>query len=80
MTIIMLQESFVAGIKHHPEGMEALKVMEDGEPVGFEREPKNKYDHRAVKILYDGAHIGYLPTTENIAVASLMDQGYKITA
>lgn len=68
---------------HCLKGTKKIEVMDKmvaGEEVTLTREPSNRYDQKAVVVSYAGTKLGYLPEAENIAVASLMDQGYEVKA
>ncbi|MFT9599175.1 YqaE/Pmp3 family membrane protein [Mesobacillus sp.] len=51
--------------------------VEFGDYVSFEKEPDNKFDKNAIKVLInlgnDRQHIGYVPKTDNVKVGQLMD-------
>ena len=49
--------------------------MEEGHPLTLEREPHNAYDPNAIKILWKGTHIGYIPRNTAETVAKLIDDG-----
>ena len=55
-----------------------IKNLESGTPLVFERDPENKFDKNAVKVLAEGKHIGFLP--RGSWVANEMDQGVKFNA
>ena len=55
-----------------------IKGLKNGTPVVFEREPDNKYDPGAVKVLAEGKHIGFLP--RGSWVSKEMDCGVKFKA
>lgn len=40
------------------------------------REPDNRYDANAVQVWVDGAHVGYLPKTQNREIAQYLDKQY----
>jgi len=43
-------------------------------------EPDNRFDHRAVRIDWQGEKLGYIPVKDNAAVAQLMDRGETLSA
>ena len=45
----------------------------------LERDPSNKYDEKAIKILDEGAHIGWVLRDDNQSLAPLMDAGHVFT-
>lgn len=76
---ILVLQTIVAGTPFY----KALHVQEQltpGATLTLEREPDNKYDELAIKILVNGHHIGYIPRDRNEVVARLMDAGKLFTA
>ena len=53
-----------------------LKKVND--TVLLKREPENKYDRFAIKVLKEGRFLGYIAAYENIVMAMLMDQGVQL--
>lgn len=45
----------------------------------LEREPENAYDSFAVKVLYQGQHIGYIEASSACFLAPWMDEGNTYT-
>lgn len=43
----------------------------------LEREPDNKFDSFAVKVLYQNQHIGYIEASSACFLAPWMDQGHR---
>ena len=46
----------------------------------LKREPKNKFDDKAVAIYFRNSKIGYIPQEKNEVIANLMDAGKKFSA
>ena len=44
------------------------------------REPNNKHDEQAIKVLLDNYLLGYIPRSNNEVIASLMDAGKNFHA
>lgn len=64
------------------EGVAAKSIVANFVPpvqLDYEREPHNRFDENAIKILYDGDHIGYLEASQAIFIAPWMDEGHKYT-
>ena len=66
------------------EGVPAKSIVANFVPplsLDFEREPTNQYDPDAIKILYEGQHIGYIEAASAIYLAPWIDEGhdYSIT-
>lgn len=55
-----------------------IKDLSNGTTIVFERDPGNKYDPNAVKVLAEGKHIGFLP--RGSWVAKEMDKGKNFKA
>jgi hypothetical protein len=60
-----------------------LKKLRPSGVVTFEAEPDNEYDKNAVKVLYKGQHIGYVPKSElaqetalQVGTARIIDYAY----
>ena len=70
---------FIAGVQFRPlEAKESFKGQEVGDELLLEREPDNKYDPNAVKILSGEFHVGYVPKKFSSEVAALMDIDVKL--
>jgi len=41
----------------------------------IEREPENPFDSFAIKVLYDGQHIGYIEASQAMYISPWIDQG-----
>lgn len=60
------------------EGVPAKSIVANFMPpvqLTLEREPENAYDSFAVKVLYQGQHIGYIEASSSCFLAPWMDQG-----
>lgn len=76
---IALLSTYVAGTAYH----DALAAgsLRPGDPLTLRREQGNDYDPRAVEVrTRTGAKLGYVPRTDNRALASLMDAGFDVSA
>ena len=51
-----------------------------GNYVTIRREADNRYDDKAVEVLIDGMKVGYVPRSENILIAAMMDEGKTVKA
>jgi HIRAN domain-containing protein len=76
---ILVQVSLTAGLRYHD-----AKAVWDGLHVGdrlaLVREPDNPYDANAVRVEWNGHKLGYIPRTENQAVARQIDRGNPLQA
>jgi HIRAN domain len=69
----LLQFSPAAGFQYH-EGEAVWHCMRTGDPLCLVREPRNRFDERAVRLEWQGEKIGYVPARDNAAVAQLLDR------
>lgn len=76
---MLVQSSPLAGFSHYEAkaNFDAIKV---GDELTLIREPDNPHDVYAVRVEWHGVMLGYLPRSENRAVANEMDRGGKIEA
>ena len=76
---LLVQSSPLAGFNHH----QAPGVWQDmrvGDALTLEREPDNRHDARAISVQWLGHKLGYVPRTQNAALAWAMDRGERIEA
>lgn len=86
---VFFKECSVAGLSFHIEKDDELwDELCEGTKIALVRDRKNKYDENAVAVAltddYDGYAddfdfdfiLGYIPRTENVEIAALMDAGY----
>lgn len=76
---ILLQSSLTAGLAHH----DAKAVWEElaaGDDLELVREPDNPHDANAVKVLWRGRMLGYLPRNDNADIARQLDRGQAVQA
>lgn len=76
---ILVQSSPLAGFQYHA-GKQLWSRMQLGDALTLVREPDNSHDANAVRVEWQGRKIGYLPRTENRAVAAEMDRGAQVEA
>jgi hypothetical protein len=76
---IVVQVSLTAGLRYH-DAKAVWDRMKEGEPLALVREPENPYDMNAVRVDWNGHPLGYIPRTENAAIARQMDHGNKLQA
>jgi hypothetical protein len=75
---ILVYSSPLAGFQYH-EGAARWKDMKVGDPLSLVREPNNPHDSNAVRVLWQGRMLGYLPRAENRSVAAEMDRGAQVS-
>jgi hypothetical protein len=76
---IVVQISLTAGLRYH-DAKAVWDQMKEGDMLALVREPGNPYDGNAVRVEWNGHQLGYIPRTENAAVARQMDRGNKLAA
>jgi HIRAN domain len=76
---ILVQSSRLAGFQYH-EGGAIWGQMKVGDPLVLVREPDNPHDAKAVRVDWKGHTLGYVPRTENAAVARQLDRGNRLEA
>lgn len=76
---ILVQVSLTAGLRYH-EARALWDEMQVGDRLLLVREPDNPYDARAVRVEWNGHKLGYIPRTENQAVARQIDRGNPLQA
>lgn len=74
---LLVQNSPLAGFQYHA-GAALWERLRIGDPLALIREPDNPYDHRAVRVEWQGVMLGYLPRAENEAVAAALDRGERV--
>lgn len=75
----LVQRSPLAGFRHH----EAAAVWSDmrvGDRLDLLREADNPHDANAVRVQWHGRMLGYVPRSQNQALAWAMDRGEAVTA
>ncbi|MFV0438774.1 MAG: HIRAN domain-containing protein [Desulfopila sp.] len=76
---ILLQSSPVAGFQFY-HGEELWHQLRPGAPLALVAEPDNPYDRQAVKVIYRGRQLGYVPRLENTAISQLLARNQPLTA
>jgi hypothetical protein len=77
--VIVVQRSPLAGFRHY-EAPDVWRDVRAGDRLVLVREPGNPYDPNAVRIDWHGRQLGYLPRSENAAVARQLDRGTALEA
>lgn len=64
----------VVGVKYRgKEAQEAFRQAQPGEPVELVRDPGNPHDPNAIKVVYRGLHVGFVPARLARSLAKTMD-------
>lgn len=74
---ILLDRFFVAGLRYH-DGLRVAPLLRAGDPVVLEAEPDNRWDDRAVRLLWGDAMLGYVPRHYNRALSAILLQGGRL--
>lgn len=77
--LIRIQQLPLAGFQFHA-GKIVWEQMAQGDMLHLAREPDNRHDINAVRVSWRDIQLGYLPRSDNAAVAAAMDQGWRVTA
>lgn len=66
---------FIVGTKHRgPDAEKLLAELPDGEPLLLVREPTNKFDPNAVKVVARGVCVGYVRGSQSGVLAPTIDR------
>ena len=76
---LLVQSSALAGFRY-AEAAEVWPHLAAGEPLELVREPDNPHDANAVRVEWRGRKLGYVPRSENGALAWAMDRGEVLRA
>ena len=76
---ILVQSAPLAGFQYHA-GTSVWPELKPGDLLELRREPDNPHDPYAVRVEWRGQQLGYLPRSENQAVARAMDRGERVEA
>ena len=76
---LLVQDSPLAGFRYHA----AAQVWDElrvGDRLQLEREPDNPHDANAVRVIWGGRVLGYVPRRENAALAWGLERGTPLRA
>lgn len=76
---VLLQDTCIAGSAHYHFD-EWAPLIRPGDCLQLRRQTDNPYDDRAVEVFWNQQKIGYLPRSDNAAVASLLDRRQGLRA
>ncbi len=76
---LLIQSSPLAGSQFHalPDVLTQIRV---GDALTLQREPDNPHDANAVRVLWQGHMLGYVPRRENKGIARALDRGEPLVA
>ena len=76
---ILVQNSPLAGSQYHALA-EVRTEIRLHDRLTLAREPNNRHDRNAVRVDWRGHPLGYIPRSENRAVARALDAGERLEA
>jgi HIRAN domain len=76
---LLVQSSPLAGFRYHA-GAEVWRELRVGDRLELAREPDNAHDANAVRVLWRGRLLGYVPRRENAALAWALERGTPLRA
>ena len=76
---LLVQNSPLAGFRYHA-AAEVWRELRVGDRLELARDPDNPHDTNAVKVLWRGRILGYVPRRENAALAWGLDRGTPLRA
>jgi hypothetical protein len=76
---LLVQNSPLAGFRYHA-AAEVWRELRIGDRLELAREPGNPHDANAVRVLWRGQVLGYVPRRENAALAWGLDRGAPLRA
>ena len=77
--VIVVQRSPLAGFRHY-DGPGFWRDLKAGDRLELVREPENPYDSGAIRVVWRGRTLGYVPKRDNAAVARQLDRGTPLEA
>ena len=76
---ILVQSSPLAGSQYYAMAR-IWGEIKPGDRLTLTREPDNRHDRNAVRVDWNGQQLGYVPRSQNRAVARALDDGEKLEA
>jgi HIRAN domain len=76
---LLVQNSPLAGFRYHA-AAEVWRELRVGDRLELAREPDNPHDANAIKVLWRGRVLGYVPRRENAPLAWGLDRGTPLRA
>ena len=76
---LLVQNSPLAGFRYHA-AAEVWPALRVGDALELAREPENPHDANAVRVLWRGRVLGYVPRRENAALAWGLERGMQLRA
>jgi hypothetical protein len=76
---LLVQDSPLAGFRYHA-AAEVWPQLRIGDRLELAREPDNAHDANAVRVLWRGRMLGYVPRRENAALSWAIERGTPLRA
>jgi hypothetical protein len=76
---LLVQSSPLAGFRFH-EAAQVWPELKAGDALELSREPDNPHDANAIRVEWQGRVLGYVPRSENAALAWGLDRGAALRA
>jgi hypothetical protein len=76
---LLVQSSPLAGFRFH-EAAQVWPQLKAGDALELSREPDNPHDANAIRVEWQGRVLGYVPRSENAALAWGLDRGAALRA
>ena len=76
---MLVQSSPLAGYNYH-QAPAVFHAMRTGDALSLVREPHNPHDPNAIRVDWGAHRLGYVPRTQNMALAAALDRGEPIAA
>lgn len=71
---------YPAGMNYYVEDVAKMKEgFTEGDNITLIPEPDNKFDDKAIKLLWIGTHIGYVPHNNTGPVHKFLEEGFTVT-
>ncbi len=71
---MILLETTVAGFQYYA-GEDLFPQLCPDQPLTLQRESNNHFDENAVALYWEDIQLGYLPRSDNVVIAQMMDWG-----
>ena len=76
---LLVQSSPLAGFRFH-EAARVWPELKTGDALELSREPDNPHDTNAIRVIWRGRVLGYVPRRDNAALAWALDRGTDLRA
>ena len=76
---LLVQSSPLAGFRFH-DAAQVWPQLKAGDALELSREPDNPHDANAIRVEWQGRVLGYVPRSENAALAWGLDRGAALRA